>query len=87
MNTCIFSMKPNNSMRLMLKYIEIQRENFGQISRKRKTGLTVSTRVERILPDTVTYVIKQNIMLPVVLRNFKIFHNPLNLKAISIYTD
>ncbi len=87
MNTCIFSVKLNNSMTLMLKYIVIQRENFGQIVRKRKTGLTVSTRVERILPDTVAYVVKQNIMLPVFLRIFKIRPNPLNLKIISIYTD
>jgi hypothetical protein len=39
------------------------------------------------LPDTVTYVLKQNIMLPVFLRIFKIRPNPLNLKTISIYTD
>ena len=30
MTTCIFSMKLNNSMRLMLKYIVIKRENFGR---------------------------------------------------------
>ena len=61
--------------------------DFGQIMRKRKTGLTVSTRVERILPDTVTYVLKQNIMLPVFLRIYKIRPNSLNLKTISAYTD
>ncbi len=92
MTTCIFSMKLNNSMRLMLKYIVIKRENFGdsdfgQILRKRKIGLTVRTREERILPDTETYVVKQNIMLPVILKNFKNTHNSLNLKAISTYTD
>jgi len=61
--------------------------DFGQIIRKRKTGLTVKTREERILPDTVTYVVQQIIMLPVFLKNFKILHNLLNLKAISIYTN
>ena len=76
----------------MLKYIVIKRENFGdsdfgQIMRKRKTGLTVRTREERILPDTVTYVVQQIIMLPVILKNSKILHNPLNLKAILIYTN
>ena len=30
MTTCIFSMEHNNSMRLMLKYIAIKRENFGR---------------------------------------------------------
>ena len=30
MNTCIFSVEPNNSMRLMLKYIVIKRENFDR---------------------------------------------------------
>ncbi len=61
--------------------------DFGQIMRKRKTGLTVRTREERILPDTVTYVVQQIIMLPVILKKFKTLHNSLNLKAISIYTN
>ena len=61
--------------------------DFGQVMRKRKTGLTVRTREERILPDTVTYVVQQIIMLPVIFKNSKILHNLLNLKAISIYTD
>ena len=61
--------------------------DFGQIMREKKFGLTVSTRVERILPDTVTYVLRQNIMLPVFLRIFKIRPNPLNLKTISIYSQ
>ena len=61
--------------------------DFGQVMRKRKIGLTVRTREERILPDTVTYVVQQIIMLPVILRNFKILHNLLDLKAISIYTN
>ena len=61
--------------------------DFGQVMRKRKTGLTVRTREERISPDTVTYVVQQIIMLPVILTNFKFLHNLLNLKAISIYTD
>jgi len=60
--------------------------DFGQIMRKRKTGLTVSTQEERILPDTVTYEVKKNIMLPVILKNLGISHNSLNLKAISICT-
>ena len=30
MNTCIFSVEPNNSMRLMLKYIVIKRENLDR---------------------------------------------------------
>ena len=30
MTTCIFSMERNNSMRLMLKYIVIKRENFDR---------------------------------------------------------
>ena len=60
--------------------------DFGQIMRKRKTGLTVSTPVERILPDTVTYVVKQNIMLPVVLKNLEISSKSLNLKEISTCT-
>jgi hypothetical protein len=61
--------------------------DFGQVMRKRKTGLTVRTREERILPDTLTYVVQQIIMLPVILTNFKFLHNLLNLKAILIYTD
>ncbi len=61
--------------------------DFGQVMRKRKTGLTVKTREERILPDPVTYVLQQIIMLPVILKNSKILHNLLNLKAISIYTS
>ena len=61
--------------------------DFGQVMRKRKTGLTVRTREERILPDTVTYVVQQNIMLPVILKNSKILHNLLNLKTISTYTS
>ena len=60
--------------------------DFGQVMRKRKTGLTVKTREERILPDTVTYVVQQIIMLPVVLKIFKIMHNLLNIQAISVYT-
>jgi len=35
----------------------------------------------------VTYVVQQIIMLPVILKNSKILHNLLNLKAISIYTS
>jgi hypothetical protein len=38
------------------------------------------------MPDTVTYVVKQNIMLRVVLKNLKISHNPLNLMQIFICT-
>ena len=38
------------------------------------------------MPDTVTYVVKQNIMLRVVLKNFKIYHKLLNLKEIFICT-
>jgi len=48
MNTCIFSVERNNSMRLMLKYIVIKRENFDQFrfwanNEEKKIGLTVST--------------------------------------------
>jgi hypothetical protein len=60
--------------------------DFRQILRKRKTGLIVTTRVVRILPDTVTYVVKQNIMLRVVLKNLKIPRNLLNLNEILICT-
>ena len=60
--------------------------DFGQITRKQKTGLTIRTIEERILPDTVTYVVKQNIMLRVVLENLEISPNLLNLKEISICT-
>jgi hypothetical protein len=61
--------------------------DFGQVMRKRKTGLTVRTQEERISPDTVTYVVQQIIMLPVILENPKILYNLLNLKAISTYTS
>jgi len=39
------------------------------------------------LPDTVTYVVKQNIMLRVVLKNLEIPPKLLNLKEILICTN
>jgi|GEM_PF-3479552 len=49
-------------------------------------GLTVYDSLKQLLLALEGYVVKQKIMLPVVLKIFKIFFNVLNFKTMLIYT-
>lgn len=49
-------------------------------------GLTVYDSLKQLLLALEGYVVKRKIMLPVVLKIFKISFNMLNFKTISIYT-